>query len=357
MKKILGILLSLAVVLTAQAPSTINASGLEANIGNGIYFVSEDITEGDIVRVFGDALSEAEQDEITEIFNQNVIKADANGSTAEESTLSYQELDTYLGNPEGTSAGLNMISSVQIEKLPVGTGTYVEIITPDDITRVTHYDYNSAVITAGLEDVYVQVASLRAATGESALSGIYKSAELLGFTLDPDRVEAGNEEIDLVTSIAEENEDNADFSIENFTGAINNMKQEVTDGIAQQGVNNINVGDIQIIVEEVLINFNINLTEEQITQVVNYLENYKNSLSDADLAKVQEQLSQFGEYLGSGLGNVRDYLASDDFQEDFAGFADYAGDLLQEAQESGLFDRIGQFFVNLWNWITGMFND
>src|SRR5699024_10647207 len=111
------------------------------------------------------------------------------------------DLVTYLGYDSGSTA--SMISSVLVQKTGK-SGVMVDIITPENITMITEEQYVNAAITAGVEDVNIEVASIRPVTGESALTGVYKALDVNGEELDQDRMEVAQEELETTSEIADE---------------------------------------------------------------------------------------------------------------------------------------------------------
>lgn len=363
--KVLNIFLALLISLsTIFTPKTEAKENTDINkFTNSINWqaqADEKIKVGDVVRVFGDALGEGQRQQVADIFNKNImsdVKLEDKDITTTQ--MSSSELEHYLGYEEGTSAGYNMISCVQIEKLELGSGTYVEIATPKNITQITHHEYTNASITAGLDDVYIQVAALTPATGEAALAGIYKAAETLGFDLNEEQLAVGNEEMEVVNEISQENKDNPDFNIENFNAAVNNIKQEITIKVEDNSVQNVSRDEINVIVNNNLEQYNINLTDEQIAKLSEYMQKFKDSLAnidEADLEKLKQQLSQFGSWLSSNADNVKEYLNSDEFKQGLNQFKEEAGNIYENAKESGLFDKIADFFSRLWDALVRAFS-
>ena len=74
-------------------------------------------------------------------------------------------------------SSLQLYSSVKIQKLGSSETLTVNIVTPENITKVTEDMYRNAAVTLGIEHAAITVASPIAVTGESALAGIYYSLE------------------------------------------------------------------------------------------------------------------------------------------------------------------------------------
>src|SRR5699024_4667498 len=81
------------------------------------------------------------------------------------------DLANYIGgNPKAS-----MYSSVKITFKEKGHGVITKIVTGDNITKVTNDMYTNALLTAGVTDALIEIASPVKVTGESALTGIYKA--------------------------------------------------------------------------------------------------------------------------------------------------------------------------------------
>src|SRR5690625_8031332 len=94
-----------------------------------------------------------------------------------------------------------MLSSDKITHKKSGHGIVFNIITADNITEVTSDMYLKALITAGVENATVDVASPIPVTGHSALTGIYKAYDAIGEALDADRKKVANEELEISTEL------------------------------------------------------------------------------------------------------------------------------------------------------------
>ena len=71
----------------------------------------------------------------------------------------------------------NFIPLLKFKKLGKNKPLEVNIVTPQNITKVTSDMYRNAAVTLGLEHAQITVASPIQVTGESALAGIYYSLE------------------------------------------------------------------------------------------------------------------------------------------------------------------------------------
>lgn len=275
--------------------------------------------------VYGGGLSAAEVEETEELIGienpENVVSVNVTGD----------ELVKYLGTGSGNTSSL--ISSVLVEKEDDGHGVDVNIKTPENITQITQEQYANAAITAGVADATIEVASIRPATGESALTGIYKAFDVNGEDLDQDRMEVAQDELETTNEIAQENADNGEFDPSKLDQAIIEIKQSLAELKEQQG-ELATKEDIERIINEALTNNNLEnvVTQEQIDRLMSLFENYQQTAA-IDSEAVKEQLNNLSEVVQSKFG-----------------------DFMDNAESSGVFDKIGNFFKQIWEAITGLFN-
>ncbi|MER2109714.1 MAG: DUF1002 domain-containing protein [Desemzia incerta] len=275
--------------------------------------------------IYGGGLSDTEVEETEELIGienpENVVSVNVTGD----------ELVKYLGAGSGNTSSL--ISSVLVEKEDDGHGVVVDIKTPENITQITQEQYANAAITAGVADATIEVASIRPATGESALTGIYKAFDVNGEDLDQDRMEVAQDELETTNDIAQENADNGEFDPSKLDQAIIEIKQSLAELKEQQG-ELATKEDIERIINEALANNNLEnvVTQEQIDRLMSLFENYQQTAA-IDSEAVKEQLNNLSEVVQSKFG-----------------------DFIDNAESSGLFDKIGNFFKQVWEAITGLFN-
>lgn len=272
--------------------------------------------------IYGGGLSDSELTNTANLFDidnmDNVASTPALGD----------DLVKYLGYGSGNTA--SMISSVLVQK-DNNSGVNVDILTPENITKITAQQYTNAAITAGVEDVRIEVAAIRPVTGESALTGVYKALEVNGEELDQERMEVAQEELETTSEIAGD-EDLDDEESGRLDAVIIDIKQQLAD-IKDRTDQLATREEIEQIINDALEKYDLQnvISIGNINLLINYFERYQNT--DAiDSAQVREQLSQFANDIGSRLG-----------------------DAWQEAEESGLLVRIGNFFVDIFNAIIGIF--
>lgn len=291
-----------------------------------VHAIDESVVEeawGQPTFIYGGGMSDSEIKNTANLLNiddmEEVASTPATGD----------DLVTYLGYDSGSTA--SMISSVLVQKSGK-SGVMVDIITPENITMITEQQYVNAAITAGVEDVNIEVASIRPVTGESALTGVYKALDVNGEELDQDRMEVAQEELETTSEIADE-EDLDEEESGRLDGAIVQVKQQLAD-IKDRTDQLATREEIEQIINDALERYDLQnvISIENINILVNYFEKYQQT-GAIDSEQVREQLNEFANNLGDRLG-----------------------DAWQQAEDSGLIDRIANFFKDIFESIMGLFN-
>lgn len=269
-----------------------------------------------------------------------------------EYTVYGTDCDRLLGF--NGSRDVDMISSVLITREPKGSGIKVNIKTPDKITRITEGQYTNAAITAGVTDVTIDVASPKLVTGESALTGVYKSLEDIGGTVvDPKRTELAQEELKTVSEISEENKENENFDTDRLDLAIIGVKQDIKDEKEKSDDGSLTEEQIRNIINENLAKLNLEnvLSNNNINVLVNYFNNYQNS-SVVDSEVVSENLEKFASQYKDKTNEF--YNENKDAIDSIINKVQNEGvnentvnEVTEEAKSSGLWDAIINFFKSL----------
>ncbi|MBN9656318.1 DUF1002 domain-containing protein [Halobacillus sp. GSS1] len=258
--------------------------------------------------VYGEALSEAQKTEVSELLEVN--KHDQ----VDEFTVNGQDLANYIGgNPNS-----NMYSSVKIIHQDNAEGLNIEIVTPDNITQVTKEMYTNALLTAGVENADVLVASSVKVSGHSALTGIYKAYDAKGVKLDEDRMKVASDELDIATDIAEEEGVDRD--------EISKLLTEIKKQIAEQDP--ATREEVEQIVQDQLQSLNIELSEEDRQRLIDLFEQMRHLNIDFD--QVQNQLEDL-------TGSIQDLINDDGFW-------------------NSLRNAVQNFFKSLSSFINSLFN-
>lgn len=227
----------------------------------------------------------------------------------------------------------DMISSVLVEFLETNSGVSTKISTPDNITKIKEYQYSNAAITSGIYDTRITVGAPHPVTGESALTGVYKAAEIYGIELDAQKLEAGNDELITVRIIDDNNATNDDYDSEEFSKALTEIKVQLTELVDEKGKESVSVQEITVIINKVLNKYEINISQADIDRLTATLEKFKNTITAEDIDRILEQLKSFGEETW-----------------------DLALDFIDRAQSEGWWDQVVQFFVNLFQAIADFFS-
>lgn len=239
-------------------------------------FASEGNDDSDVIDeryglpivVYGYTLSDSERQEVRDLLK---VK-DTN--SVKEYDVTGQDIANYInGNPDA-----NLYSSAKIIMEEEGKGIKVDIATPGNITKVSTDMYANALLTAGVEDATVVVVSPKKVTGHSALTGIYKAFDAEGETLDKERMELANEELDVATDLAEKD----GLSQEKVSELLTEIKKAIADQ------NPATKEDVEKIVKEQLDKLEISLSDAD-REMLNKLFEKMRDL-DIDFDKVKSQL-------------------------------------------------------------------
>ena len=182
-------------------------------------------------------------------------------------------------------------------KKDTGNGVKVNILTPNNITQITSNQYANAAITAGVSNCEIDVASLSQATGESALTGVYKALELSGETLDTQRTQVAQEELETTNEIAQNNASNSDFDSSKLDQAIIDIKQQLAEIKQNQG-NAATAEQVEQIVNDALKKYNLSdlISQDDINKLIDFASRYQNS-GAVDSQEVLNQLDKVFYYL------------------------------------------------------------
>jgi len=217
--------------------------------------------------VYGGSLTAAQKEEVRQQLN---VSDPAN---TKEFTVTGQDIQKYIsGDPNS-----RMFSSAKITRQDKGKGMTINITTPDKITEVTKEMYANALLTAGVEDANVDVASPVKVTGHSALTGIYKAYDAAGANLDKDRMQLANEELDVTTELAKKEGD------EKVTQLMTDIKKEIADKKPATRE------DVEQIVNDKLNNLQISLSDKDRQLLIDLFDKMVDL--NIDFSKVKDQLN------------------------------------------------------------------
>ena len=318
--KLKTILASLLAAVSLGGISLVQASGEAPATG-------VDELWGQPIMAYGSSLTEEQFNEMLEIFGVERNQVDL---------VDVRGTDVVrllgVGNPN-----TQMFSSALINRGERGSGIVVNILTPENITRVTRNQYANAMITAGVSDAVVNVAAPFPVTGESALAGIFKAYEDRGIELEQDRMELAQQELETTTRIAEDYAHHEDFETENLDHALIDIKSNLAD--IKEGTGAIaSESQVMEVVQAALADNNLAdiISQENVQRLFDLATSYQNT-SAITSEQVREQLQNLAESVTSGWQNLRD-----------------------RAQESGIIETVTEhvtnFFASLFDMVRGLLN-
>jgi uncharacterized protein YpuA (DUF1002 family) len=285
----IGLTLFLAIVLLL--PATVSADQADT-----VVTLGKDLTQEQRNAILSEMGVNESQVQVIEVTN------------AEE----HQYLGKYL---DKQTIGTRAISSAKITINKEEKGIAVET---KNITVVTESMYANAAITAGIEDADIYITAPFPVSGTAGLTGIIKAFEqATGQKIDENKKNVASEEIVRTTELAEELGDGnkaAQF--------INRLKEEIAKEQPQT------IEEYKEIIVNISNEFNINLNNETVNNLVIYAQNFASL--DIDFDKLTEQLDQL-------RGQISDILTSSEAQGFFETIFKWIEDL---------FKAIGDFFSN-----------
>jgi uncharacterized protein YpuA (DUF1002 family) len=275
---------------------------------------SDSINEklGAPIVVYGDTLSESQREEV-----RSLLKV-ADATAVQEYNVTGEDIAKYINGDVHS----NMYSSAKIVRQEEGNGLTINIVTPENITEVTKEMYANALLTAGVENATVDVASPVKVSGHSALTGIYKAYDVEGEELDKERMELASDELDVATDLAEKEGMDQE--------KVSELLAEIKKMIAEQ--NPATKEEVEQIVEDQLSKLNITLSDADRQMLVDLFNRMRDLNINFD--QVKNQL----EDIASTIKDKADELGLDE------GFWEKVGNFFRE------------IFQSLSNMIKGLFN-
>ncbi|MDT2827359.1 DUF1002 domain-containing protein [Enterococcus viikkiensis] len=286
--------------------------------------------------------------------NQTMNELGINQDSVKMEQATGADLVKYLGYGSGDDSV--MLSSVVVNREDQGKGINVKILTPQNITQITADQYKNPLVTAGITDATVKVASVVKVTGESALTGVYKAFEANGETVDPQRAQLAQKELDTTSDVAQSVVNNANEQSQNqnlsdsekekaddaYKAQLNqtlvDIKKELADLKEKQG-ELATKADVEKIVNDALEKNNLSqyVSKEDINKLVALGQQYQTTNGVLDKESIQ-QLDKISGDFKNTVNNLSDQLGK-------------FGDSLKGTIE----DNQG-FFANLWQKVKDFFS-
>lgn len=206
-----------------------------------------DAAVGDAIVTIGANLNQDQRQAVLREFNPP--------PSAQEISVNIDEERHYLGDSvPAAQIGNGTHSCAMITYTPKGSGIHV---TTNHINYVTPEAYESALLTAGVTDADVRVTAPFDVSGTGALTGILKAYEVSqGQPLPEDVKIAATKELVTNADLAQT------LGPEKSAAVINAIKE----AIAKERPQNTN--DIKAIVDKILKDYNIQLSEEEYNQLL-----------------------------------------------------------------------------------------
>lgn len=255
----------------------------------------------------GADLTDAQKEQMLSYFK--VTKNDANVieiTSAEE----YEALGKIAS---ASQLGTKAISCSYVE--PTSSGG-LDVQT-NNLTWVTNDMIKNALITAGIENAKIIAAAPFKVSGTAALTGILKGFEKSssGSEISDDKKEAANDELYVTGDVGDQ------IGQDEAANLMNDIKKEV---IKEKPKTD---DDVDKVVDDVLNEYNYKLDEDTINKI-------------KDLMKKINDLDLNYSSLKSQLNSISDKLK----------------DKVDTADMKGFFDKLCDFFSNMWEKLKGLFN-
>ena len=225
--------------------------------------------DNQVVLTYGETTkNNADYKNIVDSFFENQAHIDLKGVSSKIITAS--EVNKISSTITGKNYNSNQIFSSALVDLGDNENLKVTV-DKSKITTITGDMYLSALKSAGITSGHVYVTSPVTATGESALAGIMNSYEVATDVEIPDTVkEAANNEIYTQAEIVKESNVGADD--------LSNLVDDVKETVKEE-----NITDHQTIVNIInntTINYNINLSNNDIENLADSIEQIQNVQGD-----------------------------------------------------------------------------
>lgn len=224
------------------------------------------------------------------------------GSVKELTVTNKDERQYLSGVISDAQIGTKSISCISIEVLDAGKGMTVNT---SHITYCTSQMYISALATAGITDAKITVTAPFDVSGTAALTGVYKAYEgITGTKLDETAKAVSSQELATTAELAQAIGDYDSVEIVNELKLILNETKDMTDS------------ELRAKIKEIAAEYDVTLTDDQMTQLVNLCRSLEKLDTNALLSKVQavqdtlKQLAGAKDKVASFTGKVKDVITA-----------------------------------------------
>lgn len=238
------------------------------------------------------------------------------GSDVKTVEVTNEEEHKYLGKyMSKETIGTKAISSAKITLNDNGKGISVKT---KNITHITEAMYANTAITAGIKDADIFVTAPFKVSGTAGLTGIIKAfEEATGKKIDEDQKQVANEELVRTQELADKINDNT-----KAVQFMNRLKEEIAKEKPET------TEEYRDIVINVSNEFNLNLDNSTINNLVNFSQNF--SKLDIDWDAITEQFDKLS-------SDIKGIITSEKTQGIIDTILEWLGDL---------FSTIGDFFTS-----------
>jgi len=264
---------------------------------------ADKIVEKTVVTLGAD-LSESERNAILNEMNV--------GSDVKMVEVTNEEEHKYLGKYlSKETIGTKAISSAKIVLTDDGKGISVKT---KNITHITEAMYANTAITAGIKDADIYVTAPFKVSGTAGLTGIIKAfEEATGKKLNENQKQVANEELVRTHELAKEIKDN-----NKAVQFMNRLKEEIAN---EKPKTEEEYRDIIINVSN---EFNLNLSNETINNLVQFSQNF--SKLDIDWNVISEQFEKL-------RGDIKGIINSEQTKGIIDSILEWLGDLFKSIGE------------------------
>ncbi len=284
--------------------------------------------------------------------------------------VNNQEERKYLtGVATEAQLGRQTYSCSYVQPTNPGSGLHVKV---SNLTFLNSSMLSSVLVSLGVYDANVVAMSpIGPISGTGALTGVMKAFESAsGEKLDEEKKEIASEELIITGDVGK------DIGQDKATGVINDIKTEV--------IKNGTSDTVQIAetINNITNNYNVTLTDEQITKITSLMEqiskqdyNYNEMKSSLKYVSnlVDDNLKALGEKVDRGFftnifDNIKGFFSGLFEKKEDLGIIESTNDSLlgnnaiidatdKNAINLPSSDEVEGFFAKIWNWITGLFNN
>lgn len=231
--------------------------------------------------------------------------------SVEELTVNNTEERSYLeGLVDDSIIGTKSISCVYIETLESGKGLEVSV---SNVNWCTQEMYVNALVTAGITDAKLVVASPVTVSGTAALTGVFKAYEdITGKKLDEAAKIVGTQELVITAELADEIGSYDAVQIVNELKLILDDTADMTDE------------ELKTEVKKIADQYNVSISDGQMSQVIKLVRSLEGLDDDALKARV-EQAQEWIKNLAKAQSTVKNIVIS--VKEFFIAVGDWIRDL------------------------------